>query len=83
MKIKAGEILGETLDYSDIGLLVRAFGVDEKLYAPGDWIEGILGDGDIFETSFLGTVVRTLPAPDGWRYGVSLTQLGEEAGGYQ
>jgi serine/threonine protein phosphatase 1 len=78
MKTKAGDVKGETLDYSDIGLLARALDVNDKLYQLGEPIEGTLGDGETFEATFAGTVVRLSREPEGWCYGVALSELGDE-----
>jgi serine/threonine protein phosphatase 1 len=78
MNTKNGEVAGETLDYSDIGLLARATDVNEKLFALGEPIDGTLGDGETFQTPFSGTVVRLSRENEGWCYGIALNKLGGE-----
>lgn len=76
MTTRTGEVAGETLDYSDIGLLARTTDMKDKLFALGEPIEGTLGDGDTFQTEFSGTVVRLSREQEGWCYGIALNKLG-------
>ena len=65
----------ETLNYSEIGMLVRASDDahrDKPLLEVTSMVEGVVGQGDAFSLAFKGRVVHALESLDGWEYGMEV-----------
>lgn len=74
-----GPLAFETLNYSEIGMLVRAHDEDSRVKAlldKGDAIKGIVGAGEAFNVPFSGKVVHANRYVDGWQYGFSVELQG-------
>lgn len=74
-----GEIQMETLNYSEIGMLIRARNEaqrGEALLSASTDVEGIVGEGDAFSLPFKGRVVHAHEHGDGWEYGMEVELLG-------
>jgi serine/threonine protein phosphatase 1 len=68
-----GEVHLETLNYSEIGmLLVSREEADRgtQLFDSGESVKGIVGDGWL--VPFAGKVVHARKHPDGWQYGLAV-----------
>lgn len=74
---KLGELKLETLNYSEIGMLL--WSPDEKdrskqLLEQGDAVKGMVGDGWL--VPFEGKVVHSRKQSDGWQYGLAVEMQG-------
>jgi serine/threonine protein phosphatase 1 len=62
-----------TVDYSELGMYLRAVDPDAPRFSTGERIEGIVGPETQSPVSFTGVVVRTRVDDAGVHYGVKLT----------
>jgi calcineurin-like phosphoesterase family protein len=68
-----GNIELETLNYSEIGMLLYSREEDDRvkqLLSEGDAVKGMVGEG--WSVPFHGHVVHAHKASDGWQYGLSV-----------
>ncbi len=77
--IHAGRILEfETVDYSEIGLFIRAIEPNTGVvFAPDELIRGVVGADRLSQVAFAGRVVRRTQCDSGLCYGVRLLSLRE------
>jgi serine/threonine protein phosphatase 1 len=61
-----------TVDYSELGMYLRALDPDAPRFSQGERIEGIVGPGDTSSVSFKGVVVRTRMEDAGMHYGIKV-----------
>jgi len=61
-----------TVDYSELGMYLRALEPDAPRFSQGERIEGIVGPGDSSSVSFRGVIVRTRMEESGVHYGIKV-----------
>lgn len=74
---KLGEIKLETLNYSEIGMLLwspEEADRTKQLLEQGDSVKGLVGDG--WQVPFEGKVVHSRKQSDGWQYGLAVELQG-------
>ena len=74
-----GELAFETLNYSEIGMLLRAKREDDRVrqhFERGDAIRGVVGHGESFRVPFSGRVANARKDSEGWQYGVAVELQG-------
>lgn len=74
-----GPLKFETLNYSEIGMLLRSESEDgrtKQQLSKGDAITGVVGEGEAFNVPFSGRVAHARKESDGWQYGVSVEMEG-------
>lgn len=74
---KHGEIKLETLNYSEIGMLLWSPEESDRtkqLLEQGDSVKGLVGDG--WQVPFEGKVVHSRKQSDGWQYGLAVELQG-------
>jgi hypothetical protein len=74
---KHGEIHLETLNYSEIGMLLWSPVEDDRvkqLLEQGESVQGTVGDG--WQVPFSARVVHSRKQSDGWQYGLAVELQG-------
>jgi hypothetical protein len=74
---KLGNVHCETLNYSEIGMLMVSREEADRMkqvFDAGDSVSGTVGDG--WTVAFQGKVVHARKHPDGWQYGVAVELQG-------
>lgn len=74
-----GPLVFETLNYSEIGMLLRAHDEDSRMkqwLEKGDSVKGIVGEGDAFRVPFTGRVANVRKDIEGWQYGLAVEMQG-------
>ena len=74
---KLGEIKLETLNYSEIGMLLWSPEESDRtkqLLEQGEAVKGTVGDG--WQVSFSAHVVHSRKQSDGWQYGLAVELQG-------
>jgi hypothetical protein len=74
---RLGELRFETLNYSEIGMLVVSFEENDRMKQiidSGDSVSGTVGDG--WTVPFQGKCVHARKHPDGWQYGLAVELQG-------
>lgn len=72
-----GEVHLETLNYSEIGMLLVSREEDDRtkqIFESGDSVKGTVGDG--WTVPFQAKVVHARKHPDGWQYGLAVELQG-------
>jgi serine/threonine protein phosphatase 1 len=76
---RLGHLALETLNYSEIGMLLRAEREDDRVtqwFSRGDTIRGTVGQGDAFCVPFTARVAHARRESDGWQYGLAVELQG-------
>ena len=74
---RLGELRFETLNYSEIGMLLVSFEENDRMKQildSGDSVSGTVGDG--WTVPFQGKCVHARKHPDGWQYGLAVELQG-------
>jgi serine/threonine protein phosphatase 1 len=74
-----GDLPCETLNYSEIGMLLRAEREDDRNTCwlnAGDSVRGLVGQGEAFRVPFTGRVAHARKEEDGWQYGLAVELQG-------
>ena len=72
-----GDLQFETLNYSEIGMLLRSLAEPDRatqILDKGDTVNGTVGDG--WQVPFTARVVHSRKQPDGWQYGLAVDLKG-------